>query len=673
MGRALLAGAVALILAVSAAAAPHPAGTAAAAGAILHLPTGNTTVPPDLAGGEFGGIAVDKAGNIYAGVTVGAAHSYVAVYDKDRHFVTDWPSDNRTQARDKLYLAVGPEGLIYTAPQGNDVISVFHPDGSLVRQFGAGSGINDVRDIEVDGAGNVFVTSRGSSGHPDDQIVRFDPQGAVTGRFTPLPGRPGATASALRGLALVPDGSMWVTTDDQTDPVVHLDANGNRLSSPNFGDKLIIPEAHAGQFEDVEYGNGNLYFTGAFGPGHGSVPGGPNIESGLAVVTPTGELLDLLSGHGFTLAVAEKDVYVTGLDASITTAAGRSSASADEFGGEHSVPMDFIGKTNAFGWCPDVGQKYDSGYQNVPTLVFLGGGNGCTATFTNKEFPTCAPASRPVPGHAWVGGRRLPDHDIEAVLINGSLVTVNLDLGDSTFGNGGDVVIEYDCHQIRSDGTVGPDTGEVHYEYKGRLDIVDPSGKVVDARTGKAVPAASVSLQVSPVQGGTFGTPSLSAVSPQLLTAKTDSKGAFGWDVAPGYWRLVVTAYGYKRYVSKAYKVPPAVTNLVLRLTPDPRQQRYLIDPSGHIGPVRLGARPKRVAGLRLQIVRRRVKRITVRSKRFRTATGIKLGSLRGDLVAGFPQLSRKSNYLSAATYRVARTTFSVSKKTNRVTKIVLR
>ena len=65
-------------------------------------------------------------------------------------------------------------------------------------------------------------------------------------------------------------------------------------------------------------------------------------------------------------------------------------------------------------------------------------------------------------------------------------------------------------------------------------------------------------------------------------------RGTFAWDVAPGRWRLRVTAYGYRSFVSKTYKVPPAVTHFKLQLTPDPRTQRLLIDPAGHVGAVQL-------------------------------------------------------------------------------------
>ena len=120
-------------------------------------------------------------------------------------------------------------------------------------------------------------------------------------------------------------------------------------------------------------------------------------------------------------------------------------------------------------------------------------------------------------------------------------------------------------------------------------------------------------------------------------------RGTFAWDVAPGRWRLRVTAYGYRSFVSKTYKVPPAVTGLQLQLTPDPRTQRLLIDPAGHVGAVQLrGKLGRRVAGLRIVLAGHRVRTITVTSKRFRTALAIRLGSTEADLQRAYPNSSRR-------------------------------
>jgi len=69
------------------------------------------------------------------------------------------------------------------------------------------------------------------------------------------------------------------------------------------------------------------------------------------------------------------------------------------------------------------------------------------------------------------------------------------------------------------------------------------------------------------------------------------------------------------------------VTGLKLKLRRDPAQQRYLIDPKGRIGPVKLGGKVRRVRGLRLHAVRGHIRSIKVISRRFRSEFGIRRGS----------------------------------------------
>ena len=125
-----------------------------------------------------------------------------------------------------------------------------------------------------------------------------------------------------------------------------------------------------------------------------------------------------------------------------------------------------------------------------------------------------------------------------------------------------------------------------------------------------------------------------------------------------------MTAFGYRSFVSKTYKVPPAVTGLKLQLTPDPRAQRLLIDPAGHVGAVQLrGKLGRRVAGLRIVLAGHRVRAITVTSKRFRTAFAIRLGSTEADLQRAYPQLLKAAKKLAKKTtrpYRVKHATFTV-------------
>ena len=663
---------------VSAAGSSTARSAAASRTVVAHLPAGNTELPPALAGGTTGGIALDADGNVYVGATL-SGHSYVVVYDSSRNFVRMWPVDNRQAARGALYLAVGPDGLVYTAPQpsvdSDGFVRVFSADGTLVRTLGVGSHMANVSDIEVDSSGNVYVASGANKaqGIQDDVVMRLNPAGQVTGEWAPDPGGP---TNALRGIAVEPDGSVWVTADLPKQPLTHFDANGKQLPVPPI--LLAIPEAHPDQFADVDFADGNLYFTGDFGPGHGLYPGGPNIVDGMAEVTTAGSLVDVAAGSGHGIAVAPNDdVYVTGLDAGTEATSVRSLAAdnSDGFGLDRftreQVPPPGTAHGSAF--CDNGAVVSAAPTATGPQLTLTGNGasSDCGISFQDDEPPSgCKGGSIPVPTHAWQGDRQLPDSDVHGLpnrsRVPGEASYVQIP-GDQV--TSGSVSLEYDCETLENSTTPTP-TGQSMLVHKGDIQLIDPSGAVVDP-SGKPLANALVTIQVSPTRAGRFLTPALSSLSPQTLKEATGSDGRFGWDVAPGYWRMVVTAFGYRRYVSRAYKVPPAVTKLLFKLRADPRQQALLIDPAGRVGEVHVGAKPRHVAGLAVTTVHGAVRSIAVHSKRFQTAGGIRLGSSRGALVAAFPALTRAKTWVSRKSFRVGKATFTLS-KANRVAKIVV-
>ncbi|HZT94514.1 MAG TPA: carboxypeptidase regulatory-like domain-containing protein [Gaiellaceae bacterium] len=648
---------------------------AASATLVAHLPAGNTALPPALAGGTTGGIALDASGDVYVGATL-SGHSYVVVYDSSRQFVRMWPVDNRQAARGALYLAVGPDGLVYTAPQptveSDGFVRVFSADGTLVRTLGVGSHMTNVSDIEVDAAGNVYVASSANraQGIQDDVVMRLNPAGQVTGQWAPDPGGP---TNSLRGIAVAPDGSVWVTADLPNQPLTHFDANGKSLPVPPI--LLAIPEAHPDQFADVDFAGGNLYFTGDFGPGHGLYPGGPNIVNGMVEMTPEGTLVDVAAGSGHGIAVAsDGDVYATGLDASATPATtARAAAAADNTGGFGVYGSDHLtvpplGSAHGSATCNNGSGTTAPLTATGPQLTLAAGSetsSDCSVWFTDDTPPPgCDHGSVPRPSGAWQGDRPLPTGDVNVVDLGQSGAVADVRIPGSQVTGGG-VDVRYDCF-----GQDGSPTGQGLLVHKGDIKLEDPSGTVVDA-SGRPLANAAVTIQESPTGKGRFLTPALSSLSPQTLKEATGSDGRFGWDVAPGYWRMVVTAFGYRRYVSKAYRVPPAVTKLVFKLKADPRQQALLIDPAGRVGRVRVGRKPARVGGLSVTTRHGVVRSIAVRSKRFRTAAGITLGSSRGALGAAFPSLTRQTAWLHTKTLRVGKATFTLS-KANRVAKIVV-
>jgi len=133
------------------------------------------------------------------------------------------------------------------------------------------------------------------------------------------------------------------------------------------------------------------------------------------------------------------------------------------------------------------------------------------------------------------------------------------------------------------------------------VQLYDPSGQVVDAKTGEPIEGATVSLylvpgwrqridpddkgdgtcqscnskspddpwsQPAPTYLGILANPDLSAfsdlatISPEVSQQTTGTDGRYSWDVSEGCWYVVVHAPGYMPAVSYVVGVPPAVTDL---------------------------------------------------------------------------------------------------------------
>jgi streptogramin lyase len=114
---------------------------------------------------------------------------------------------------------------------------------------------------------------------------------------------------------------------------------------------------------------------------------------------------------------------------------------------------------------------------------------------------------------------------------------------------------------------------------------IDPSGTVVDDVTGRSIPGATVTLLRSTTPKGVFTeVPAGSALmSPSNRTDPflTQADGAYGWDVAPGFYKLQASAPGYtcntasssqgftcigNTVESNSFAIPPAVLDLNLPL-----------------------------------------------------------------------------------------------------------
>jgi hypothetical protein len=274
--------------------------------------------------------------------------------------------------------------------------------------------------------------------------------------------------------------------------------------------------------------------------------------------------------------------------------------------------------------------------------------------FANGGSP-CKPGGRAVPVQVYVGGKAVGPPNYSSGDTN--IITLKPDQLQT-----GPVIFSWSCQNI-----AGQEL-EHHYEWKASIyRLGDPSGAVYDARTGRPLAAATVRIEYSSTRGGPFAAPQPLTTLPPADREVTGADGRFRWDVADGYWRLQASAFGYHSLTSKAYKVPPEVTGIRLELRPDPAQQRFLIDPAGRVGKLRIGMRASaklRVRGLRIRVVRGRIKSITVRSKRYQTVVRIKLGSKRQDFEIAYPAQAlkalKKAKKVAPKTFRVKKATFTV-------------
>lgn len=622
---------------------------------IKHVLAGLVELPAPLAGGDVGGIAADGAGNLYVGVTRDE-ESFVAAYDASGNFVRHWLVDRRSLVLrlDDVRLAVGPSGLVYVAPQHasspDELVKVFTPTGSPVRTFGEGSHLSEVRDIEVDASGRVFVTSRARPGEgvPDDVVVRFNPAGEVTARFALFPGDRGQTGNDLAGLALAPDGSIWVGTEKRKTPVVHLDAEGRVLAGPDFA--IALPGV-IDDVDDVDYRDGALYVSGHLGEQRGPIA--------LAVLSPEGRVQDTIAGRAHYVAVGPR-VHLSAYEKG-TRLASHGAGGVSQYRPVPAAPG--AGTTRVAANCG--GDHLDGRTSRGQALLRVQARKApsCQAIF--QQTGSAWPEDQCEPIRAYLGGEPLTV--LPRVLVPSDEIAVSVQPGELRTGT---VVLEWSCAPR------GGGASETRYEDKGDVSLYDPSGDVLDSKTGKRLQGATVRLEFSPTKAGSFGIPALSLMDPQINPQLTARDGAFGWDVAPGYWRLRVTAFGFRPLRSKVYRIPPEVTGLELRLKRDARQQARLLDPfAGRAGKVRLGSRSARtrVAGLRLKLVRGKVRRIDVRSKAYRTAVGVRLGS---------PVLAFKKAYASQVIpadqratklltrYRIGKAFFTIRRE--RVAAIVL-
>ena len=622
---------------------------------VMHIYGAGVTLPASLNAAHVGdGLAADSSANLYVGYERTDTSEHVAVFDSQGHFLRDWEVAHPVNFHLPKVAVGGPDGLVYVASgEDPEKIKIYKPDGTFVRQFGAGSVATDSGDVEVDGSGNVYVSSVGVTGRPDRFVVRFDPAGNLTQTWVP---QPGGRANDAGAIAVAPDGSIYEVgfpTVTVHSTLTHLAADGAVLSRKDLDMTLGV-----GEYKDVDYLNGRLYLSGNY-----STAAGSSHLHALAVLGPNETVQDQILGEGNQVAVSGAHVWVTGLNTSTT--APRTAAATFAIAGMDEVPIVNTSKNEKQAFWAAYGGDNCSGTAagkegNIPTLILTSKPPpGCKAVFLNKGTP-CPSGTDAYPGTAYLGGKVA---GVPYQYVHGN----NTGYGETALTipadklQTGSVIFSWSCENAQGD-------TEVLYEWKASAyRLTDPSGAVYDARTGRLVTAATVHLEYSSTAGGPFGAPLPLTALPQTDRETTGVDGRFSWDVADGYWRLQASAVGYRSLTSKAYKVPPEVTGIRLQLRPDPAQQRFLIDPAGRVGNWRIGMKASaklRVAGLRIRVVHGRIKSITVRSKRYQTAEHVKLGTKRKDFESAYGasvlKAAKKGKKVAPKTFHVKQATFTV-------------
>jgi hypothetical protein len=607
------------------------------------LPGGSLSVPSSLAAGLLtfdrlsGGIAADTDGTVYVGACASDNSNRIVVFDRGGHYLRDFRAGN-CGTGEPVRIAVGPDHLLYATRTGpNNEIGVFDSTGAQVRLL-AGIGQYETitaRDIDLDAKGNVYVTIRCEScGTDSDEVVRLSQSGQVTGRWQPLPPPYLCNGQCVYGVAPAPDGTVWVTTNDPKRKLVHLDAQGKPLPDPPHLD-VLLPGLMGGYIRDVDFANGRLYIVGE--------------TKAFAVLMPDGRLVDsICCEHTSTdvnrqVAVSGTSVYVPGIQTSTSTFR------------LNAPPQSVIGKLDELHMRePKSGDAEFFNYEDtcsgtgfpLTEVPFGSLDSGCgqhDLVVVNRINPCKANGitntTSVLPGSVFVGGSQVipakfvVGPGVSELATPGSFAAIVIPKSELAPGS---IVVTYTCK--KRDGGFTQVS-----EWKGELTKTDPSGKVVDRASGKPVEGARVQLQFSPGKSGPFVRPGLGGISPQLVTETTGRDGVFRWNVADGFWRLKVTAFGYRPLTSAPYRVPPPATGLVLKLRPNPAQQRLLIDPRGRVGGDRLGGQARRVAGLRLRVAGGRVRAIVVVSTQFRTALGISVGSRASAFDLAYPAAAAKA------------------------------
>jgi gluconolactonase len=218
-----------------------------------------------------------------------------------------------------LGIAIDGDGRVYACDEGKGCIARYDPRTGEIEVYGHGRDEPlDTPNVAVfDAQGNLYVTCSGEAGNPE--IVRFDPDGAISTWTTSVPKYP-------NGAVVTPDGSELLVVEAQAERVARIPIrpDGSAGDAETF---VSLPDTDAdGIALDAE---GYLWAT-LYRP------------DGLVRADPNGTVVERLDDHLATTLGSPTNIAFCGEDlrlAAIANVGGRSILKADF--GVAGMPLHF--------------------------------------------------------------------------------------------------------------------------------------------------------------------------------------------------------------------------------------------------------------------------------------------------------------------------------------------
>lgn len=169
-----------------------------------------------------GGVAVDEQGNVF----VSDFNSRIQKFDSDGNFLTQWGSRGKGEGQflsSPDGLAVDKAGNVYAADAHNHRIQKFDNQGNFLLAWGKkdGEDLSEPAYIALDPQGYVYVTDLTG-------VQKFDSNGKFLTKWGSIGGGEGQFADAPEGVAVDSKGSVYVV-DNIGNRVLKFDGNGNFL------------------------------------------------------------------------------------------------------------------------------------------------------------------------------------------------------------------------------------------------------------------------------------------------------------------------------------------------------------------------------------------------------------------------------------------------------------